>query len=146
MEYKETERKFLVRGEYKSSATKSSHIIQAYLNTDPDRTVRVRIRDGRAWISVKGRNDGATRFEWEKEIGVDEAEALLPLCEPGTIDKTRYIVPFKGHDWEVDEFSNGLTLAEIELSDENEEFARPDWVAEEVTGDPRYYNSNISRA
>jgi CYTH domain-containing protein len=116
---------------------------------DAKRTVRVRISDDKGYITVKGRsNDGGlSRFEWEKEISVHEAEALLSLCEPGVIDKVRYIVNVGTHVFEVDEFhgdNEGLLLAEVELSSVDEDFERPQWLGEEVTGDRRYYNSYLS--
>ena len=109
--------------------------------------MRVRVRGEQGFLTVKGPARGLTRFEWEKEIPADEAEQLLALCEPGVIDKTRWLVPAAdGHVWEVDEFhgdNEGLIMAEIELADENEPFDKPDWIGEEVTGDPRYYNSML---
>ena len=142
----EIERKFLVRGPYKADATEATQIAQGYLCTDPRRTVRVRIRADKGYITVKGPSEGASRFEWEKEIPVEEARELLKLAEDGVIEKTRHLVPFKGHVWEVDEFhgaNEGLTLAEIELGEENETFELPAWAGEEVTSDPRYYNSYL---
>lgn len=145
----EIERKFLVAGEFRDRSFKRAALAQGYLCADPDRTVRVRIADDRGFITVKGRNDGAVRFEWEKEIPVDEARQLLSLCRENIIEKTRYYIKGDGHHvWEVDEFHGrheGLVVAEIELSDENENFLRPDWLGEEVTFDPRYYNSNLSK-
>lgn len=145
----EIERKFLVEGDYKSSASSSVHIAQGYLNSDPDRTVRVRIKGERAFLTVKGRNssDGISRYEWEKEIPAGEAAELLGLCEPGIIDKTRYFVPAGDHVFEVDEFhadNEGLTVAEIELDSPEEEFRRPPWLGREVTGERRYYNSSLA--
>ncbi len=144
--WKEIERKFLVKGDYKFSVTHSFRIEQGYLSSVPERTVRVRICEERAFITVKGesRENGCSRFEWEKEIELADARELLKLCEPGGIQKTRHIVPFRGHVFEVDEFegeNEGLVVAEIELTSEDEEFERPDWLAEEVTGDERYYNA-----
>ena len=153
MALQETERKFLVEGDFKSQAFKSFDIKQGYLCSDPERTVRVRIRDDKGFITIKGKgNDsGTTRFEWEKEIAREEAESLLSLAQPGIIDKTRYLVKNADgvHVWEVDEFHDrheGLVMAEIELSDENEPFDRPSWLGKEVTGDPRYYNSYLSKS
>lgn len=145
----EIERKFLVEGDYKSTASSSVHIAQGYLNSDPDRTVRVRINGERAFLTVKGRNssDGTSRYEWEKEIPAGEAAELLGLCEPGIINKTRYFVPAGAHVFEVDEFhadNEGLTVAEIELDSPEEEFPRPPWLGREVTGDRRYYNSSLA--
>lgn len=146
----EIERKFLVRGEFKSSARKAMRISQGYLSSVPERTVRVRVRDNQGFITVKGKSDirGVSRFEWEKEISVDDAFALLGLCEPGVIDKTRYLVDYAGHTFEVDEFygdNEGLVMAEIELSCEDEAFEKPDWLGDEVTGDSRYYNAALTK-
>ncbi len=147
----EIERKFLVKNEtYKTQAQSSFRIVQGFLNTHPERTVRVRIKGEKGFLTIKGKgNDsGTTRFEWEKEIPVHEAEALLVLCEKGQIDKIRYEVKVENHTYEVDEFSGenkGLIVAEIELSDENEAFVKPDWLGEEVTGDVKYYNSQLSK-
>lgn len=146
----EIERKFLVRGEFKSSARKAMRISQGYLSSVPERTVRVRVRDNQGFITVKGKSDirGVSRFEWEKEISVDDALALLGLCEPGVIDKIRYLVDYAGHTFEVDEFhgdNEGLVMAEIELSCEDEAFEKPDWLGDEVTGDSRYYNAALTK-
>ena len=146
----EIERKFLVKGEYKPDAFKQIRITQGYLSSVPERTVRVRIKGDRGFITVKGMGDagGAARFEWEKEIPVEEIRALLKLAEPGVIDKTRYLVDCGAHTFEVDEFygdNEGLVVAEVELSDENEEFSRPEWLGEEVTGDKKYYNSMLMK-
>ena len=146
----EIERKFLVKSEdYKGLARKHYRIVQGYLSSNPERTVRVRIKGERGYLTVKGiaNDSGLTRFEWEKEIAVAEADELLKICEPGVIDKIRYEVDFGNHTYEVDEFSGdnrGLVIAEIELSDENEAFDKPDWLGDEVTGDKRYYNSMLS--
>jgi len=148
----ETEKKFLVRGEFRDGIYQSSEIAQGYLCSVPERTVRIRLRGEKGYITVKGAGSasGASRFEWEKEISAAEAQELLQLCEPGMISKTRHLIRNTDgrHIWEVDEFHGkleGLILAEIELSDENEPFDRPDWLSEEVTGDPRYYNSSLSK-
>ena len=148
----EIERKFLVKGEYKPDAFKQIRITQGYLSSVPERTVRVRIKGDRGFITVKGMGDagGAARFEWEKEIPVEEIRALLKLAEPGVIDKTRYLVKNTDgkHVWEIDEFygdNDGLTVAEIELADENEPFDKPEWLGEEVTGDPKYFNSMLMK-
>lgn len=141
----EIERKFLVCGDYKSSARESSHIVQGYLNMDKDRTVRVRVRDDKGYMTVKGPTNGVSRYEWEKEIPRDEAAGLLALC-PAVIDKTRHLVDYGGHTFEVDEFHGdnaGLTVAEIELSSEDELFEKPSWLGEEVSHDRRYYNSQL---
>ena len=147
----ETERKFLVLSDaYKLQAESSSRIAQGYIGTVPGRTVRIRIRDDRGFITIKGNStaDGRSRYEWEKEIPVTEAEELMELCEPGIIDKRRYLVPFKGHCFEVDEFygdNEGLTMAEVELGSADEFFEKPEWLGKEVTGDSRYYNKYMSR-
>lgn len=141
----EIERKFLVCGDYKSSANESSHIVQGYLNMDKDRTVRVRVRDDKGYMTVKGPTNGVSRYEWEKEIPHEEAAGLLALC-PAVIDKTRYLVDYGGHTFEVDEFhgdNDGLVIAEIELSAEDEQFEKPSWLGEEVSHDRRYYNSQL---
>jgi CYTH domain-containing protein len=145
----EIERKFLVVGDFISHSTSSSRISQGYLSSNPDRTVRVRVRGDKGYLTIKGRSssDGTSRYEWEKEIPADEAVELLKLCEAGVIDKTRYIVPVCGHMWEVDVFhgdNEGLVMAEIELSSTDEEFEMPAWAGDEVTGDVRYYNAYIS--
>lgn len=146
----EIERKFLVTGDFKAEAYKAVHIIQGYLSSVPERVVRVRVKDEQGFITIKGATDltGVSRFEWEKEIDKDEALSLLRLCEPGVIDKTRYLILDTDgkHIWEVDEFhgeNEGLVMAEVELSDENEPIGRPPWLGEEVTGDNRYYNAAL---
>ena len=150
MNHIETERKFLVKDDtYKRYATESHRMTQGYICRESGRTVRVRISDGRGWLTIKGASsgNGLSRYEWEKEIPADEAERLLDLCMEGTIDKTRYIVPFEGHSFEVDEFygdNKGLTVAEVELELETEPFSRPVWLGKEVTGDRRYYNSMLT--
>ena len=149
----EIERKFLVRGDaFKGDAYESVRIVQGYLSSASGRTVRVRIAGSGAFLTIKGPSDaaGLSRFEWEKEIAVPEAEALLRIAEPGVIDKTRYLVRNSDgiHTWEVDEFHGdnaGLVVAEIELSRENEPFDRPSWLGSEVTGDKRYYNSHLTK-
>ncbi len=146
----EIEHKFLVSGPYKHLATDISHIVQGYLNDDPERTVRIRIRDDEAFITIKGpsSSDGLSRLEWEQPIPLDQARQLLALCLPGTIDKHRHIVPYEGHRWEVDEFHGhleGLTLAELEVPSADTEFAIPPFLGPEVTGDPRYYNSQLRK-
>ncbi len=146
----EIERKFLVNSDtYKTLFSKKYQIAQGYLNTHPDRTVRVRIKGDKGFITVKGigNTSGTTRFEWEKEISVTDATELLQLCEEGIIDKVRYEVFVNGFMYEVDEFSGenqGLVIAEIELKSENEAFPKPDWVGEEVTGKNKYYNAYLS--
>ncbi|MCM5661842.1 CYTH domain-containing protein [Galbibacter mesophilus] len=147
----EIERKFLVTSEdYKSQASSKTRIVQGFLNKDPQRTVRVRIKGNQGFITVKGvSNDaGTSRFEWEKEITVAEAESLLKLCEKGIIDKYRYEVKLGNHTFEIDAFledNEGLEIAEVELQSENEAFEKPNWLGEEVTGDVRYYNSQLAK-
>ncbi|MDD7317221.1 MAG: CYTH domain-containing protein [Prevotella sp.] len=147
----EIERKFLVRGEdFKQQAVSSSRICQGYILSGGGRTVRVRIRDEQGFLTIKGpaENGGLSRYEFEKEITLDEAQHLMSLCEPGVVEKRRYIVPFRGHVFEVDEFygdNSGLVFAEVELSDENEPFEKPGFIGPEVTGDGRFYNSHLRR-
>jgi len=141
----EIERKFLVRGDFKPFITTYTRIVQGYLSSVPERTVRIRINGNKGFLTIKGiGNDlGTSRYEWEKEIPLQEAEDLLKICEPGLIDKTRYLVKHAQHTFEVDEFygeNQGLLLAEVELKSETEAFEKPDWLGEEVTGDQRYYN------
>lgn len=148
---KEIERKFLVAGAYKHLATRETRIIQGYLSSVPERTVRVRVKAGKGFLTIKGVGNasGATRFEWENEIPLEDANELLKICEPGVIDKTRFIVPeTSGLKFEVDEFygdNEGLTVAEIELPSEEHPFEKPEWLGEEVTGDARYYNSMLMK-
>jgi adenylate cyclase len=146
----EIERKFLVNGEFKALATKATRITQGYLSSIPERTVRVRIKGEKGFITIKGIGSasGASRYEWEKEIPVAEVQELLKICEPGAIDKTRYLVASGKHTFEVDEFygeNQGLVVAEVELSAEDEAFEKPEWLGEEVTGDARYYNSMLMK-
>ena len=146
----EIERKFLVKGDFKSSAVKETRITQGYLSSVPERTVRVRIKGEKGFLTIKGIGNasGATRYEFEKEISVDEVNELLAICEPGVIDKTRFLVKAGEHTYEVDEFygqNEGLTVAEVELTSENEAFAKPEWLAQEVTGDAKYYNSMLMK-
>ncbi len=147
----EIERKFLVKSDaFIAQATTSYEIMQGYLCKDPEKTIRVRIRDARAFLTIKSSllRDGIAKFEWEKEIDLSDAKELMKICLPGAISKTRYIIKAKEDDlkWEVDVFHGrleGRVLAEIELSDEDEAFERPDWLGEEVTGQPQYYNANM---
>ncbi|WP_233357618.1 CYTH domain-containing protein [Haloflavibacter putidus] len=147
----EIERKYLVKSNvYKELAHTSFSIIQAYLNSHPERTTRIRTKGEQAFITVKGKSsaDGASRFEWEKEIELSEAKELLKLCEKGKIEKTRFLVKNGNHTIEVDEFygnNKGLTLAEIELNSADESINVPDWLGKEVTGKPEYYNSAIAK-
>ena len=148
---REIERKFLVSGNFEKHAIKSHKIAQGYLSTVPERTVRVRIRDQQGFITIKGISNatGTTRFEWEKEIPLNEAENLLLLCEPTIIEKTRHIVPTNVNLYfEVDEFlgeNKGLLIAEIELPNENTEFIKPNWLGTEVTGQLKYYNAMLAK-
>jgi adenylate cyclase len=144
----EIERKFLVKGNYKKEVQNSTGIIQGYLVNLPERSVRIRINGEKGLITIKGKrkDDGISRFEWEKEIPYQEAKQLLGLCEPGIIEKTRHEVFFGKHIIEIDEFhgdNQGLVMAEIELASEEEAFEKPDWLGEEVSFDQRYYNVNL---
>jgi len=146
----EIEKKFLVKGDFKAEAFKATRITQGYLSSVPERTVRVRVKGEKGFITIKGIGNasGAARFEWEKEIPLDEAEALMAICEPGIIRKTRWLVPSEDgrHTWEIDVFegeNDGLIMAEIELGSEDETFEIPHFIGKEVTGDSRYYNSHM---
>lgn len=146
----ETERKFLVLDDsYKAQAVESHRIRQGYIAHDMGRSVRVRILDDKGILTVKGPFIGVgSRPEWEKEISLKEAEELFLICKPGSIDKTRWIVPAGERKFEVDEFhgeNEGLVMAEIELESQDEAFERPSWLGEEVTGDPRFYNGYLAR-
>jgi len=146
----EIERKFLVKGDFKKHAVKQLIIKQGYLSSVRERTVRVRVKNDQGYLTIKGipDNSGTSRYEWEKEIPVNDAKELLSLCEPGLIDKTRYLVPAGEHTFEVDEFhgeNEGLVIAEIELRTESDAFPKPDWLGEEVTGDLKYYNSMLTK-
>ncbi|HBS53644.1 MAG TPA: adenylate cyclase [Flavobacterium sp.] len=147
----EIERKFLVSSDaFKNDALRKNHIAQGYLNSTPERTVRVRIKGDTGYLTIKGKSNetGLSRFEWEKEIPLEEAKALLLLCEKGIIEKNRYEVPVGKHLFEVDEFFGeniGLLLAEVELQSESEFFEKPHWLGDEVTQDQRYYNSYLSK-
>jgi len=151
MEHLEIERKFLVKSDgFKQKASSQTRIVQGFLNTDPDRTVRVRIRGDKGFLTVKGASNtsGTTRFEWETEITASEATNLIDLCEAGILEKIRFEVPFGNHLFEVDEFlgeNKGLIIAEVELKHEDERFDKPDWLGEEVTGQVKYYNSQLSK-
>jgi len=145
----EIERKFLVKTDtYKAVSYKKEKISQGYLSSVSERTVRVRVKGDKAFMTVKGKGNatGTTRFEWEKEITIDEATDLFYLCEPGILKKTRYLVKVGNHVFEVDEFhgeNKGLVVAEIELEKEDEPFEKPNWLANEVTGEVKYYNSQL---
>jgi len=147
----EIERKFLVSSDaFKNDALRKNHIAQGYLNSAPERTVRVRIKGDTGYLTIKGKSNesGLSRFEWEKEIPLEEAKALLLLCEKGVIEKTRYEIPLGHHLFEVDEFfgeNEGLIIAEVELQSENEIFEKPIWLGKEVSHDERYYNSYLSQ-
>jgi len=147
----EIERKFLVISDkFKTEAFKKVEIKQGYLNSHPERTTRIRVQDKAAFITVKGKSSdsGLSRFEWEKEIPVEEALELLKLCEPGVIEKVRYLVKAGEFTFEIDEFfgdNSGLVMTEIELRSEEDTFTKPAWLGEQVTGDKRYYNSQLSK-
>jgi CYTH domain-containing protein len=146
----EIERKFLVRGAFEHLVTRSTRLTQGYLTATPERTVRVRRAGAEAFLTIKGplNATGMTRSEWEYPIPVADAEALLALCEPGIIDKTRHQVPCGPHTLEVDCFhgaNEGLVLVEVELAHEQEPLTLPSWVGVEITGDPRYHNAMLAR-
>ena len=147
----EIERKFLVTSDaFKRDFVRKNYIAQGYLNSTPERTVRVRIKSETGYLTIKGKSNetGLSRFEWEKEIALAEAKALLQLCEKGIIEKNRYEVKVGEHLFEVDEFfgeNEGLLIAEVELQSETENFEKPNWLGKEVTQDQRYYNSNLSK-
>lgn len=146
----EIERKFLVAGDFKPFVFDQSRIIQGYICSTRGRTVRVRIRDDKGYLTIKGASNeaGTSRYEWEKELILSEAEELMKLCEPGMIDKTRYLVRSGDHVFEIDEFygeNEGLIVAEVELKSEDEAYIKPDFIGEEVTGDMRYYNSHLMK-
>ena len=147
----EIERKFLVQNtDFKTACFDIKYMKQGYLNSDKLRTVRIRISNTQGFITIKGKSNenGTSRYEWEKEISISEAEDLMILCEPNLIEKKRYLIKAQQHIFEVDEFLGdnlGLIVAEIELNSENESFKKPAWLGEEVTGDSKYYNSSISK-
>lgn len=146
----EIERKFLVRGDFSREVSSAQRIVQGYICSQPGRTVRIRIRGEEGFLTIKGPSDdkGLSRYEFEQEISLADAEKLLALCEPGAIDKVRHLVPHGGHLWEVDVFhgaNEGLVMAEIELTSEDEAFDKPEWLGEEVSGDRRYYNSMLTK-
>jgi adenylate cyclase len=147
----EIERKFLVKNkDFKKESFRETKILQGFLSTVPERTVRIRIKGDKGFITVKGKgNDsGTTRYEWEREISVEDAIDLLKISEPGVIDKTRFNVKSGGHTFEVDEFygdNEGLIVAEVELNSEDEDFVKPSWLGEEVTGQVKYYNSMLMK-
>lgn len=145
----EIERKFLVKdGSFKTESVHEMRITQRYLSSVPERTVRVRIKGNKGFITIKGSgsDSGVSRFEWEEEISVQDVKELFKICEQGIIDKTRYDVKFDKHTFEVDEFygaNAGLIVAEVELSSEDEIFEKPDWLGDEVTGEIKYFNSML---
>lgn len=145
----EIERKFLVSGDRWKTLGQGVLLRQGYLSSAPERTVRVRIEGESAMLTIKGKSSGATRSEWEYPVPLADAQAFLDtLCERPIIEKKRYRITFDGMVWEVDEFfgeNAGLVVAEIELTAENQSFAKPDWIGEEVTHDPRYFNSSLIR-
>ena len=146
----EIERKFLVlSNDFINESFAKKRIVQGYLNLNPERTVRVRIKGEKGFLTIKGKSNesGTTRLEWEKEIDVTDAEKLLQLCEKGLIDKVRYEIKVGKHVFEVDVFSGeneGLIMAEIELQSEDEAFIKPHWLGKEVTNDNRFYNAYLS--
>lgn len=146
----EIERKYAVTGEFKSLSTDCTRIVQGYLCSDGVRTIRVRIRGEKGYITIKGKSlhGGLARFEWEKEIPCKEAEQLLTLCDGAVIDKHRFLVPYAGHTFEIDEFhgdNEGLVIAEVELQSENEQVVLPPFVGREHTGESRYYNACLRK-
>lgn len=147
----EIERKFLVKSNaFKAKAFNSYDIKQGFLNSHKERTVRIRVAGDKGYLTIKGKSktNGFSRFEWEKEVPIKEAEALLKLCEPGIIDKRRYEVKYGKHIFEVDEFfgdNEGLVIAELELTSEEETYEKPKWLGKQVTGDIKYYNSQLSK-
>jgi CYTH domain-containing protein len=143
----EIERKFLVEGDAWRVGASPSRIVQGFLSRDPERIVRVRLRDGEAFLTIKGKGSGLARVEVEVAIPAEEARQLLPLCLPPLIEKTRHLVTWAGHLWEIDEFygdNAGLVVAEVELAAEDELFERPPWLGREVSEDFRYSNAALS--
>lgn len=146
----EIERKFLVKGDFKSHAHQCQDVAQGYLSSVAERTVRIRIKGDKGFITIKGIGsaDGLSRYEWEKEISITDARDLLALCEQGKIEKKRYLVDYGSHTYEVDEFlgdNAGLVVAEVELNAVDECFEKPDWLGDEVTGIEKYYNAALSK-
>ena len=147
---KETERKFLVKSDFKPYSHRVTKIKQGYLNSTPERTVRVRLCDKKGFLTIKGIGNlsGLSRYEWETEITEDDALLMLEMCESGKIEKNRYLVKSGHHTFEIDEFlglNQGLLIAEIELSEEDELFEKPEWLGEEVSNQPKYFNSALSK-
>lgn len=145
----EIEHKYLVKDNgFLEMQTDQLEISQGYLCSDPERTVRVRIRNNKSYLTIKGRTNGAARNEYEYEIPISDAREMLKMCKPNVIRKIRHIVPFRGHIWEIDEFLDDLyplIIAEIELKENNEQYDLPEFIGKNVTGDPQYYNSNLSQ-
>ena len=143
----EIEHKYLVVNDsYRELATKKENIRQGYLNRNPDRTVRIRVMDDKGFLTVKGRNHGEHRLEFEYEIPLHDAEEILRLSEPGIVEKTRYYVPYDGMVWEVDEFHgslNGVVVAEVEIPEVGTTYNKPSFIGQDITGDPKFYNSNL---
>ena len=144
----ETERKFLVKSEFRHLVVREINIIQSYLSVDPEKTIRLRIADKTAFLTIKSKpnKNSFARSEWEVEISLKDGLEMMNLCLPGRVVKTRYLVPSGKHTFEIDVFhekNEGLVVAEIELSAEDELFEKPGWLGEEITGDPRYFNSNL---
>lgn len=144
---KEIERTFLVDDDsFRDMAVHTVHIIQGYLNRDPERTVRVRVLNDSAFLTVKGKTEGCVRDEFEYEVPLEDGLKMLELCAGRILDKTRYIVPFEGYNWEVDEYHGdlaGLVVTEVEMKDPKAPITLPPFAGREVTGDPRYYNSQL---
>ena len=144
---KEIERKFLVKNDSFRSLAKGTNYRQGYLNSAKERVVRVRIIDDKGFLTIKGITTGATRLEYEYEVPLKDADAMLnELCEKPLIEKNRYKIDYEGFVWEVDEFlgeNQGLICAEVELETEDQSYEKPEWIGEEVTGDPKYFNSNL---
>ena len=145
---KEIERKFLVKGKFRHLSVREINVIQTYLSIDDTKTVRLRVADDKAYLTVKGRaqENSITRSEWDIPVSVEDALEMMKLCLPGKIIKTRYLIPHGKHTYEVDVFhdkNEGLIIAELELESENDNFEKPGWLGEEVTGRPEYYNANL---
>jgi len=143
---KEIERKFLVTGDEWRSLAEGVHYCQGYLSSVKERTVRIRTINDRGFLTIKGITIGVSRLECEYDIPLDDAKAMLEICEKPLIDKNRYKVKIDGLVWEIDEFfgeNEGLLIVEVELQDENQSFDKPSWVGDEVSHDPRYYNANL---
>ena len=146
----ETERKFLIKGEFRHLAVKEIRIVQSYLSIDTEKTIRLRIANDKAFLTIKTRpqKNSISRNEWEVQVSVTDAEEMMRICLPGRIVKTRYLIPSDKHTFEIDVFhekNEGLIIAEIELKSEDEHFEKPAWLGEEVTGNPQYYNANLIR-